>query len=53
MGSDHPIAWCKTAHGGRSWYTGLGHRAELFVEAMFLAHLEKGVLYAMSRSDAC
>jgi len=53
MGPDHPISWCQKVYGGRSWYTGLGHRPELFVDAVFLAHLEKGVLYAMSRSDDC
>ncbi len=53
MGLDHPIAWCRTVQGRRAWYTGLGHRAELFADATFLAHLEKGVLHAVSRSDEC
>jgi type 1 glutamine amidotransferase len=53
MGADHPISWCQKIHGGRSWYTGLGHRPELYADAVFLAHLEKGVLYAMSRSEDC
>ena len=25
MGADHPITWCKTYDGGRSFYTGGGH----------------------------
>jgi uncharacterized protein len=53
MGANHPIAWCRTVHGGRSWYTGLGHRPELYRDAVFLAHLEKGLRYAMSRSEEC
>jgi type 1 glutamine amidotransferase len=53
LGADHPISWCREVHGGRSWYTGLGHRPELFSDAAFLAHLEKGLLYAASRSDEC
>lgn len=53
MGPDHPIAWCQKRHGGRSWYTGLGHRPELFADAVFLAHLQKGMLYALSRSQDC
>ena len=53
MGADHPIAWCQKVHGGRSWYTGLGHRPELFADPVFLAHLDKGVRYAMSRSEDC
>ena len=53
MGAEHPIAWCRKVHGGRSWYTGLGHRPELFADPVFLAHLDKGVRYAMSRSEDC
>jgi type 1 glutamine amidotransferase len=53
MGGDHPIAWCRTIDGGRSWYTGLGHRPELFLDPVFLAHLEKGVLFATFRSEEC
>src|SRR5215211_7173130 len=51
MGAEHPIAWCRKIHGGRAWYTGLGHRPELFADATFLAHLEKGLLYAASKSE--
>jgi hypothetical protein len=53
MGAEHPIAWCRKVHGGRSWYTGLGHRPELFADPVFLGHLDKGVRYAMSRSEDC
>ena len=53
MGGNHPIAWCRTIDGGRSWYTGLGHRPELFLDPVFLAHLEKGVLFATFRSEEC
>jgi uncharacterized protein len=53
MGAEHPIAWCRKVHGGRSWYTGLGHRPELFADPVFLAHLDKGVRYTMSRSEDC
>lgn len=53
MGADHPIAWCREIHGGRSWYTGLGHRPELFADQVYLAHLETGLLYAIGRSGKC
>lgn len=53
MGADHPIAWCREIHGGRSWYTGLGHRPELFADPTYLAHLETGLLYAIGRSRQC
>lgn len=53
MGADHPIAWCREMSGGRAWYTGLGHRPELFADPTYLAHLEAGLLYAIGRSRQC
>jgi uncharacterized protein len=53
MGADHPIAWCQTVAGGRSWYTGLGHRPELYADPTFIGHLERGLLFAVARSDSC
>jgi len=53
MGPDHPIAWCQRQDGQRSWYTGLGHSAELYADAVLLTHLERGLLYVMSRSGEC
>ncbi len=53
MGADHPIAWCQTVAGGRSWYTGLGHRPELYADPTFIGHLERGLLFAADRSDSC
>ncbi len=43
---DHPIAWCKTVGAGRSFYTGLGHTAEAFGDALVRRHLLGGILYA-------
>jgi uncharacterized protein len=53
MGADHPIAWCQTVAGGRSWYTGLGHRPELYTDPTFVGHLERGLLFAAGYSDSC
>jgi type 1 glutamine amidotransferase len=53
MGPEHPISWCRKIMGGRSWYTGLGHSRELFSEPIFLAHLERGLRYAMSQYQDC
>ena len=52
MGSDHPIAWCKTVDSGRSWYTGLGHTQASYSEANFRNHLLGGLRYASNRSKA-
>ncbi|PWD51252.1 PKD domain-containing protein [Serinibacter arcticus] len=43
MGIDHPIAWCHTFDGGRSWYTGGGHTIESFEEPDFVRHLLGGI----------
>jgi cytochrome c len=46
MSGDHPIAWCQNYDGGRSWYTGGGHGAEHFSEALFRQHLLGGIQWA-------
>ena len=46
MAGDHPISWCKTFGGGRSFYTGLGHTIESYSEANFRNHLLGGIRYA-------
>lgn len=43
---DHPIAWWHDYDGGRSFYTGLGHRPEAYEEPLLLAHLLGGIEYA-------
>lgn len=53
MGDDHPIAWCHAFDGGRAWYTGLGHRIEMFSEPVFLRHLEQGLRYATGTDQGC
>jgi type 1 glutamine amidotransferase len=46
MGADHPITWCKTVDGGRSFYTGFGHTPESYADANFRALLLGGIRYA-------
>lgn len=46
MGSDHPIAWYHEYDGGRAWYTGLGHRRELYQDSRFTQHLLGGLRWA-------
>ncbi|GAB3860566.1 hypothetical protein GCM10029963_63670 [Micromonospora andamanensis] len=52
MGADHPIAWCKTYNGGRSFYTGGGHTQASYSEPAFRAHLLGGIRYAAGRTKA-
>ncbi|MES2676432.1 MAG: ThuA domain-containing protein [Pseudomonadota bacterium] len=46
-GQYHPIAWSHEFDGGRSFYTGLGHTAEVYSNPYFLAVLLKGLKYAV------
>jgi type 1 glutamine amidotransferase len=45
MPDDHPIAWFNEIHGGRVWYTGLGHTQEMFRDPLVLRYLAEGVLW--------
>ncbi len=49
---DHPIAWCQTYQGGRSWYTAGGHTEQTYAEPGFRAHLLGGLRYAAGVTDA-
>jgi uncharacterized protein len=53
MGVDHPIAWCHASGKGRAWYTGLGHRKELYADGTFRRHLLRGLRYAAGDSGDC
>ncbi|TDC48364.1 ThuA domain-containing protein [Jiangella ureilytica] len=46
MGTDHPMAWCHTFEGGRSWYTALGHTNQSYTEPAFLQHILGGIEWA-------
>jgi type 1 glutamine amidotransferase len=49
MGADHPITWCGTVSAGRSFYTGLGHPAELYADPDFRRLLLGAIRYAAGR----
>jgi type 1 glutamine amidotransferase len=53
MGADHPIAWCQTIDGGRSWYTGMGHTKESYAEPLFRQHLLGGIESAAGVAGSC
>ncbi|MGC4772318.1 ThuA domain-containing protein [Micromonospora sp. DT44] len=52
MGADHPLSWCKSYSGGRSFYTGAGHTQASYAEPNFRNHLLGGIRYAAGRSKA-
>jgi cytochrome c len=51
-GNNHPISWYHEYDGGRSFYTGLGHRDENYSDPQFLKHLQGGIQYAMGKGKA-
>lgn len=48
---DHPITWCHPYEGGRSWYTALGHRDEVWRDVRFQETLLGGTLWAAGRTE--
>ncbi|XUZ28513.1 ThuA domain-containing protein [Streptomyces sp. RMIT01] len=52
MKGDHPISWCQTYQGGRSFYTGLGHTKESYAEPAFRSHVLGGLRYATGQVKA-
>ncbi|MCG5212833.1 ThuA domain-containing protein [Streptosporangium sp. KLBMP 9127] len=46
MGGDHPLVWCREYGEGRSFYTALGHTAEIYRDPDFCRHLLGGIAYA-------
>ncbi|MFI0235534.1 ThuA domain-containing protein [Streptomyces sp. NPDC016845] len=52
MKGDHPIAWCQSYGGGRSFYTGLGHTKESYADDAFRTHLLGGLKYAAGQAKA-
>jgi len=50
-GEDHPLTWCQEYHGGRSWYTALGHRDEVWEDPDFQRMIAGGILWAARRAE--
>jgi type 1 glutamine amidotransferase len=42
----HPLAWTHEQHGGRAFYTALGHTPESYGEPLFMQMLERGIEWA-------
>ncbi len=46
FGDLFPTAWYLTDHGGRRWYTSLGHRIEHYSDPLFRRHILGGLEWA-------
>lgn len=49
MGADHPIAWSHAVDAGRAFYTGIGHRSEVYARDDVRAHLAGAVFWCAGR----
>ncbi len=50
-GEDYPIAWTNTEGRGRVFYTALGHREDVWTNAMFQQHLLGGIAWALGQAE--
>lgn len=44
---DYPLAWCRNVGKGRSFYTALGHREDIWTNPKFQEHLLGGIKWAL------
>ncbi|MDX1384401.1 MAG: ThuA domain-containing protein, partial [Thermoanaerobaculia bacterium] len=52
-GGDYPQSWCRRFGDGRSFYSSLGHRADLWnADRVFRAHLVGGIRWALGLEAA-
>lgn len=49
---DHPIAWTRCVKQGRSFYSALGHRPEIYADEKSMTLLENGIAWAAGLLDA-
>lgn len=49
MGADHPIAWAHSIDQGRAFYTGIGHRSEVYALDDVQRHLAGAILWTANR----
>ena len=48
---DYAIAWCQEVEKGRTFYTSLGHRKEVWKDTRFQEHLLGGLKWAMKAAE--
>ena len=46
FGDLFPTTWSRTDHGGRQWYTSLGHRSEHYSDPLLRRHILGGIEWA-------
>jgi type 1 glutamine amidotransferase len=51
MGDDHPIAWSQCIGKGRSFYTAIGHRPEVYYVPENLTFLKQAMVWAAGQGE--
>ena len=49
MGSDHPIVWTRCVGNGRSFYSAIGHRPEVYSVDHHVKLIEGAVMWAANK----
>jgi uncharacterized protein len=49
--NDYAVAWCREVEKGRTFYTSLGHRKEVWKDPRFQEHLLGGLKWALKIAD--
>jgi hypothetical protein len=49
---DYPITWCSEYGDGRVFYTGMGHREDVWENPLYQEMVAKGILWAGKKIDA-
>jgi type 1 glutamine amidotransferase len=47
FGDSMPLAWAITSHGGRTFYTALGHKKEHYSDPLLYGQILNGIIWAM------
>lgn len=50
-GGDYPLAWCKMSGKGKTFYTALGHREDVWENPVFQQHLLGGIKWALGLEE--
>jgi type 1 glutamine amidotransferase len=49
MGADHPIAWTRCVVDGRSFYSAIGHRPEVYSDSRHRSLLQQAILWSAGK----
>jgi uncharacterized protein len=52
MGADHPIAWTRCVGNGRSFYSAIGHRPEMYSAPQTITLVEQAVAWAAGKGQS-